>query len=31
MSVNDVISYKRSDDEEFYAMLNCDENSTVSN
>lgn len=29
MSVNDVINYKRSDDEEFYAMLNCDENSTT--
>lgn len=27
--VDSIISYKRNPDEEFYAMLNCDENSSV--
>lgn len=30
MSVDDVLNYKRSADEDFYAILNCDENSAVS-
>lgn len=29
-AVDSIINYKRNPDEDFYAMLNCDESSTVS-
>lgn len=29
-AVEDILSYKKNPDEDFYAMLNCDENSSVS-
>lgn len=29
-AVDEILSYKRNPDEDFYAMLNCDENSSVS-
>lgn len=29
-AVDDIISYKRTPDEDFYAILNCNEHSTVS-
>lgn len=29
-AVDEIISYKRNPDEDYYGMLNCDENSTVS-
>lgn len=28
--VDEILSFKRNPEEDFYAMLNCDENSTVS-
>lgn len=28
--VDEVMSFKKNPDEDFYALLNCDENSTVS-
>lgn len=28
--IDDILSYKKNPDEDFYAMLNCDENSSVS-
>lgn len=28
--VNEILSYKKNPDEDFYGLLNCDENSTVS-
>lgn len=28
--VDEILTYRRNPDEDFYAMLNCDENSTVS-
>lgn len=30
MSVNEIINFKRNPEEDYYAILNCDENSTVS-
>lgn len=29
-AVDEIIGYKRSPDEDFYALLNCDEHSSVS-
>lgn len=29
-AVDEIINYKRSEDEDFYKLLGCDENSTVS-
>lgn len=28
--VDEILSYKKNPDEDFYALLNCDENSSVS-
>lgn len=28
--IDEILSYKKNPDEDFYAMLNCDENSSVS-
>lgn len=28
-AVDDILNFKKSDDDDFYKMLNCDENSTV--
>lgn len=30
MSVNEIINFKRNPEEDYYAILNCNENSTVS-
>lgn len=29
-AVDEILSYKKNPDEDFYALLNCDENSSVS-
>lgn len=29
-NVDEILSYKKNPDEDFYALLNCDESSTVS-